>query len=507
MKKILLHILLVGLSFSAFGNHDEQHIASKVLDRLYSSHGDFSYEKPDLKVTNSDDVAALYIRYSNTIELSLKAYKVCQSFEQDSLDALAFILGHELAHVYEENINHQHSNFLACSDHIDGDVLFEESADIQGVFMANLANYSRSAEIMSDLIEAIYLAFNVEPNSIGYPSLAERKKTKQKTKKMVKELIDLYDAANYLVAIGEYELAVTSYIHISKRYQGRELLNNLGLAMALSAMSIGEKNFSPFIYPFEISLGTRMRKPIGTRGDELTAAEFELRASLLKKSETFFERAHVMDQSSDISKINLLTVKLLQGKVDYVVDYIARNELVKKQVKNSNKYRLLYSLANIYLNEYQIAVDYLNFVEKNGNDFERFQANFNKSILNERAHPDFSCNCPHNPIRSLPEHKFLHRQDKNIPIKVVTFADMSNIQVELQHSDDCTVYLYSKNDKRVFVMKKLDKGLDEIPAYNASTLFTKTGGGIVNCKEEQVAYLVDSKDQVKEMLFYFSYSN
>lgn len=77
--------------------------AVSVYKKLCDAAGDFRRGLPRLIVMDRVSRIASYRSSDNTLILELKAYNICSSFGKDADAALAFLLGHELTHFYQEH--------------------------------------------------------------------------------------------------------------------------------------------------------------------------------------------------------------------------------------------------------------------------------------------------------------------------------------------------------------------------------------------------------------------
>jgi len=134
-----------------------QNTLNKVLNELYHSYGNYILDKPKIELAKGDNEPALFLRRSNIIRFSDRAYKVCQSMGKDSLTAIAFILGHELAHIYESDFEGVSTSLLKYHHHHDQGIIFEESADVQGIFNAYQAGYKHIVNIIPGFIEKNFI--------------------------------------------------------------------------------------------------------------------------------------------------------------------------------------------------------------------------------------------------------------------------------------------------------------------------------------------------------------
>ncbi|MBK9016295.1 MAG: hypothetical protein IPM82_20720 [Saprospiraceae bacterium] len=75
MLRITIAVLLLIWAGSAKANPHIKKMAENVLGKLYQANGNQVYLKPQIIITKDDKEAALFLRSSNTIELSERAYQ------------------------------------------------------------------------------------------------------------------------------------------------------------------------------------------------------------------------------------------------------------------------------------------------------------------------------------------------------------------------------------------------------------------------------------------------
>ncbi len=80
---------------------------------------------------------------------------------------------------------------------------------MQGIFNAYLAGH-RTTAILSQLIAKLYESYRLSSRLDGYPSLEERQQASTAVMATIDTLTQLYETANYLSALGQYELAAAS---------------------------------------------------------------------------------------------------------------------------------------------------------------------------------------------------------------------------------------------------------------------------------------------------------
>ena len=337
-KSINFFVFLIAMSasLSVLGSNSEE-LARKVLDKLYAANGNTFLAKPELKISDTDKHIARFLPLSNKIEIEQKALDLCTQFGADEEIAIAFILGHELAHAFQEEVKHNHieTNFLSFDkipklNGINRKSL-EKGADLYGAFNAYLAGYNVK-KVFPNILDNLYDAYSLKGKiSSSYPSLKTRKKTSKLVLSELQEMIKIFESANHLSITGEYATAAKMYDHLLDRYSGLEVYNNASTNYLLAAMHVSKFNPEKFAFPIEFELYTRMKKALKT-GDmkDLTPEEAILHKMYLEKA---LEKA---EESIIINKNNS------RGHLNKVVAYTLQNDLKKastylKTLANSNR--------------------------------------------------------------------------------------------------------------------------------------------------------------------------
>ncbi|MCO6492754.1 MAG: hypothetical protein J5I98_30325 [Phaeodactylibacter sp.] len=151
--------------------------ADQVLENLFAAYGNRRQPRPRLEVVQ-DNLGPRYRESARTIVLDRRSLQVCRTFGSDSLSALAFIIGHELAHFFQEEVGGRNGEFsyLAYDKNQRSNPEKERLADIQGLFNAYLAGY-RSTAILPELIARLYDAYQLPGHLKGYLTLEERQQS------------------------------------------------------------------------------------------------------------------------------------------------------------------------------------------------------------------------------------------------------------------------------------------------------------------------------------------
>lgn len=360
--------------------------AESVLDKLYQVNGNKIYPKPAIEIVAETRNAAQFVRRTNTILVGIKTFEVCRVFGKDSLSALAFVIGHEMAHAFQ--LNAKQTSFLAYDKMKEADPAAEKDADIQGLFNAWLAGY-QAAELLPYLIEGVYVVYDLKGKNLpDYPTLEERKRAAGELRLAASELIRMYETAQYLTAVGQYELAVACLLNVENRYKGREIYNNLGINLLLQAMHISEKNVDPYVFPFELDCDARLKKPQAERGgSDISPEQWSQRGHLLAKAAEYFSLAAKMDYEHLPAEINYLCAMVLNNKAAEAIQYAEGRELAKKgklldsPLVEQEKVKLALGLAYAYNARSQEAAALFDELKNSTDDFVQYASRHNSDVI------------------------------------------------------------------------------------------------------------------------------
>lgn len=502
-KYSLTVFLLVFFGVPLFGVSSSP-LAQKVLDKLYEANRNFLYLKPSLEITDETFAVASYWPRENSIKLEKKALEVCHSLGENAEAALAFIIGHELAHAYQK----ERRNFIDPTNYLSmglTDVAHskhhEREADIFGVFSAYLAGY-KTIQVLPPLIKKLYEGYDISDKKLAnYPSLGVRERTAREVRKKVEELINIFDIANYLSIIGEYELAASCYQHISESYRGPELLNNEGIAYVLHAMNLSKNNVDKYLYPLEIDSDTRLKRPKLLKGDRaLSPTEERYRHAYLLKAMEKFKEAQLLDPNYYAADINIMCVYNLMGNRRKAIDYYYTNQSKFFIANNIQRKKADLALAiaksKTSLNESKAIWERLSSDRNYG---IAHQANYNLketngewkgvSIPSSRCPTSFSVNRPIDNI-SL----------ERINQPNFFFIDESkSLKLGIRKTTNTLVYQFS-SPKRKFVIQRVVKGKFAFLKVDSSLkkIILSSTNSYYYCPEQRIVYLVDSNSQILE---------
>lgn len=509
MSKYILTLLVLAYSLTAWSTSHEQiqKTAETVLDKLYKAHGNTLIQKPMIQVTDDETDAAVWKRRSNTIVLGKKAFEVCQTFGTDLKSALAFIIGHELAHAFQTDAHHT-TSFLAHKKHPNAREVLEKQADVQGVLIAHLAGY-RTVQLLPQIIDRIYEAYDLKHKHLyGYPSFEERQTTNDEVVALTKQLLEVFEAGNYLMAIGRYDLAASCFEYVEEYYQGVEVFNNLGVTYALRALNLSDKNVDPFLYPFEINWETRLRKP--SLADGTKNLEPDIRRQwekYLQKAEDSFEKVIQMAPQHK-AKINRMAVMILRenyGTGPHKSHFMNWGDLSKVEASSIS---LLKGIAHAKQGNYSQAISIFRSLKQASNPSIAFQATYNLNHLTDNTNALANGFCPQDQQEAPTP---ILTTSKNITyLKEISLSESVHLQLDKVKvsGEVITQFSFFQNKKQVLTMKRYPNKTNYTATLpfkpeNLQHALHTSSSIIVPCLKERVVYRVSKKDsKILERVYY-----
>ncbi|MBK9222859.1 MAG: hypothetical protein IPO16_12180 [Saprospiraceae bacterium] len=320
-------------------NEDFERIL-KIYIKLVNARGDFRYPVPKLFLRKEVSRVASIDYNKLEIVIEEKAYKACLQYGDA---AIAFLLGHELTHYYEKHA--WRNNFAyAYSDLQIGQEMEkfhdqtanETEADYLGGFLAYSAGYGMFEKADSIIIQ-LYKEYKLSDQLKGYPSLQDRIELAKRSTKKIAALVEVFEMANLLSAIGKYEEAAEYYTFILMQFQSREIFNNLGVVALQNALQYFDSKELKFKYVFELEL-----ESMGSRD----ANSKKAREALLQQSIRHFDAAISMDINYAPAYLNKAAALALLGDTIRASFFVEQEALLKAQ---QNKFAKTAVDANILL--------------------------------------------------------------------------------------------------------------------------------------------------------------
>lgn len=365
-------------------------VLKQVLDQVYEAGGDYRWAKPNIRLAKSASFVATFRPRSNEILVEEKALKACRSLGKDSTAMLAFLIGHELSHFYDNEGKKSgvSTNFLAFDHHHEGDLQSEINADLRGIFLCHVAGYDRIRALLPEFIERVYSNYQMKESELtNYPPKRERQAHAMLVQNRADTLFHVFQAATYLTGFGKYTEATACYDFLLQYYNGAEVFNNLGVLNAMQAMQVGGKYPDTLWYPLELDVYTRLE---AARRNMLTLMEEKQRKALLVKALQQIEAALEMNPDYKAAYANRLCVKLLLGQNEEVASALQNSKsLVKGDLK-----KLLSAILKAQTGEDREGVEQAFQKLANSNDQQvATVAKFNAAVMSKQEIKAISQSC------------------------------------------------------------------------------------------------------------------
>jgi tetratricopeptide (TPR) repeat protein len=320
----------------------KEKITKKVFSDLVYAYGN---SKPSPKLTilkknKNEGVGAIYKNVEEPeIIIDEQIIDICLELKSDSLNALATVLSHELAHYFNDHTFCAEYSFAMRKNSLGislskinktNQIEKESQADYEGLIYAAIAGYY-PFNTFEKIINRIYIVYKL-PNTIpGYPSLIERKEINKERWKKVGTLTPLFEVGNSLLYFGQYENAALIFKYITQYFPSREIYNNLGIAQLLLGLRKKPKQAIDYIYPIEIDPYSRLQGN-NTRSNITNSNEF---TSIFESAKESFNKAILIDPNYIKSKINLACLYDIIGNYNMSIGIINELPDLYKNDKNT----------------------------------------------------------------------------------------------------------------------------------------------------------------------------
>ncbi len=282
-------------------------------------------------VRDSAIAGARYVRFTEEIQVEERLYDVCRSLGADSLNALAYVLGHELAHYYGDRKDNRRparrsraKDFRHVALRVPSMQYVEFNADLYAAFYGRVAGYdvARAAPL---LLHVLYTRYGLDEQPMRYQPLMDRKALAWKVDERLRRLYPRFAAATMLLRMRLYDDAACMYRDVIERFPSRELYNNTGVAYAQQALALMGQSATRFLYPFELDADTRLGglEVFGgavQRGSRSPTRQDSVRAlRLLDSAGLCFDAAYRIDPRYTPAVINQASVQALAGRGDNAI--------------------------------------------------------------------------------------------------------------------------------------------------------------------------------------------
>ncbi len=348
------------MSFFMFGQNKEEPQIRKVFDQLVLAYGS-SKTAPELVVMKQKQDRPAFYKFDKKPIVTIDTYlfTICRSFGKDSLNALSVVIGHELAHYYNEHsfctdfafaIRNKNEVFSKKVKLIDKNqkIIYETQADDKGLFYASIAGYE-PFEVQSKLLDAIYTQYQLK-DADGYPTKVQRKEIAKNALLKAKSLYGTFTLGLKYIQEKNYDKAIEAFNTVNNDFPSRENYNNLGVAKTRKSLLLKVKTSEEykfpdrFLYPLEVENKSRLSQET-TRSNNDRAQQM---TELLLSAQKDFQEAIRLDPKFTKGYINLACVYELQGKYKLALGTI--EELTKDQ-QNSYEARRILAITYYHNNQ------------------------------------------------------------------------------------------------------------------------------------------------------------
>ena len=310
MKYIVIIIFIFCFWFNSIAQKLNENTVYNVYNNIVLSIGNVNPRAPKLILKDSERNPASYNPNKKTITIENKVLEICYAFGQDSLNALSYILAHELGHHYRHHgwmtqyASLDFSASLESHNRTPGQrQVYETEADIYSGFYAHIAGYD-ALKVADVFLDSIYASYSLPPELENYPTLSERKSIIINNKEEFETYKNIFDVANIVMSVGNYSYAQELFQYIiDKGFNSREIYNNLGLCYVYEALSLDvEESLINVIIPFKIDLSSRLESKGTSRG---SITEQQKAISLFQDAKREFETALQLDPNYSLAQENI----------------------------------------------------------------------------------------------------------------------------------------------------------------------------------------------------------
>lgn len=440
MKKILSIVILLLAAFSLHGtnNKSKDYIqwwtatygdyadaagktdwrvkeARGVFERVSAAADKVSPTSPGLFIiTNGESEPLALALPDGSIIIDKKTLDIC--YEKDNSkqgnQRMAFILGHELAHLANKDFMHREA-FLALQQY------GSEKANQMIVKHFNLSDQEkakecRMKELMADRFGVLYASmagydigslfnkgndfFSFWVNQIGvrnfynadnsYPTIQERLEFIRTQLAAVIKDVELFRVGVLLYQKGSYFDAAASFIEFSRTYPAREVFNNIGAChfnIALKRLSMIDKNeYYRFRLSTTIDYTTNAESIVRLKGGENYLND-TIFSQHINNAEKYFNFAVEKDPENKISRWNLSAALILKGEyaaAQAQCDHILKPHPRDVNALNNKAIAFYYYGQKNNLDTTQKSIQFLQ--QANKEDPNNFEALYNLASLKEQ---------------------------------------------------------------------------------------------------------------------------
>jgi len=340
-----------------------------IFERVRNVADESSNRIPRLILLKENVSPYVFSLSDGSIIICKKVIDLCYFQVDESLgDArMAFIIGHELAHLARDDFWLLDKRNFADSNIIDNNKIQKNQeirADAYGFIYASIAGFPVNKMVENKKIDFFYefsdyISERNKTNSMqtfaSHPEPQYRGEALYQRILKVKENVEIYKSAIRLFQLGKYDLALDFFRYFCELYPSREVFNNMGLVhyeKAINMLAICDDDLAYRFYLINIlDQRTRAEMFLKQRSNE-KCLQNESFKNEIEEAIRMFKRACKKDKNYLPSKINLSSALIATGYKPYYIS--AESILTEAQQKNNDKK----ILNNLSLVRYLINPDY-----------------------------------------------------------------------------------------------------------------------------------------------------
>ena len=340
-------LLLLSLKASSQQYSKPPKFAVDVFNSIFNAMNDNRTDRPFLQFSNDPkEIATRIPRDSegkSVVIIGKGLIDIARSFGPDSCNALAHVLGHELAHVFkhQNDLKMVGSGYASkelrreirdLSDSVSFNV-FERQADESAVFYCHISGY-HTVQIGSAVLDSIYQKFHLTDRKLKkYPPLVERKEIVKNSEMKMKALCMMYDDGLLALANGNIACAKGLFKEIlDRQFTSREIYNNYGLCSLLEVINEIDTLSYPYSFPVQFDFQTNLNLTT-----ERSLGEDE-RDKLLRAVENFTKATSATDDyyighlNKAISYFLLEDYAKMNSELEYSIK--SQDRIIQESVQN-----------------------------------------------------------------------------------------------------------------------------------------------------------------------------
>ena len=358
---LLLFVLLFALKVPASGQHYlptssyKYQNAQKVYQDIYRAWGQ-NRLPPELVMYNAShavqaDKLAKYYPAINRISIGEQLYDLCTTFGPDSLNALACVLGHELAHFFRGHRQDAAGYALGeAAENLPKEQrsAYESEADEHGLFYAFLGGYD-TYRVLPTVLEKVYTAYKLEEHSPLYPAKEERIRLAKNVITNNYSLKAAFNAGTFLVLLQDYEAALHCFTYILRFFPSKEIYANAAYCRLMQARQLAPEAI-PFLLPITLDINSHLATNTrGATGTPKTASK----TFYLQEAKTLLDKALAIDGRHTASLVNMGCYYLLNNNPEATIGHL--KELPAAVLEKENAFATLEGIARWQMDQHEKA--------------------------------------------------------------------------------------------------------------------------------------------------------